>query len=446
MLKKNDEHIIEITGVGSQGEGVGKINDFAVFVPFAIQGEKIRVKLLKVLNNYAHGKLLQVISPSESRTVPSCPHFYKCGGCSLQHMTYEKELEFKQQKVADCLKRIGGIDTEILPIIGSDDNAGYRNKGLFPVTNEGVGFYAPRSHRVIPVKCCEIQDEKSNIIVDVVKQFMGKFSISPYDESSHRGHIRYVYTRVAGFTGEVMVCIVTRTKELPYKNELVKMLQSANIGIVSIFQNINPKRTNVALGEKTILLWGKEAITDKIGDLLFKISPKSFYQVNAKQTKKLYDEVVKAGQFTGSERVFDLYCGIGTISLYIADFVKEVIGIEVVGEAVKDAVENARINNKDNVKFYHGAAEDLTKNLGKADVVIIDPPRKGCDKRLLQTLKDMSSEKIIYVSCNPATLARDLKIIQSFGYKTQYARPVDMFPRTAHVETVVLMSRVEKQV
>ena len=444
MLNKNDEYAIEITGMGADGEGVGRIDGCAVFVPYAIQGETVKVKIVKPLKNYAFGKLLEVIKPSPDRREPTCGVFYLCGGCGLCHMEYSAELAYKQQKVADAVKRIGGIDAEIRPIIGSAEIIGYRNKGQFPVTADGIGFYAPRSHRVIPIDRCEIQDEKSNEIVRTVKKFMERYSVSPYNEAEHTGDIRCVYTRIARATGEAMVCIVTRTKKLPLADKLVEMLDGLGIGIVSVYQNINPERTNTALGEREVLLWGKGKITDKIGDLSFNISPKSFYQINSAQTKVLYDETLKAGGFTGGETVLDLYCGIGTITLYAASSVREITGVELLRAAVLDAKENAALNGITNAAFLCAAAEDIQDGI-PADAVIIDPPRKGCDDRLLKALGKINSPKIIYVSCNPATLARDLKALTSHGYTAEYLQPVDMFPRTPHVETVVLLSKLKSE-
>lgn len=444
MLIKNKEYVLDITGMGSEGEGVGKVDGCAVFVPYALKGEKVRVKIVKVLKNYSFGKLLEVIKPNPLRISPDCEYFYKCGGCNFWHVDYALEVEYKTNKVKDALERIGSVYTEVLPVIPAEKTVNYRNKAQFAVNNDGIGFFAPRSHRLIPIGNCAIQHEINEKAVRTVYEYMEKYSVLPYDEKSHTGDIRHIYTRVAVNTGEIMVCIVTRGKRLPHAQDLVDSLRRIDEGIVSIFQNINPNKTNVALGEKEVLLWGKSTITDKIGDLIFQISPKSFYQVNSAQTKVLYDEIIKLANFTGGERVFDLYCGIGTIALYTAKYVKEVVGVEVVGEAVNNAIKNAEINNINNAVFYKGVAEDIADSLGKADVVIVDPPRKGCDKKLLLMINTISPNRVIYVSCNPATLARDLKILQAYGFEIKTIQPVDMFPRTPHVETVVLMTRVKE--
>ncbi len=444
MLNKNEQYILEISGMGAEGEGVGRIEGFAVFVPFALLGEKILVKIVKVQKNYAFGKIVEIITPSPSRISPSCKHFYKCGGCSFQHCDYNFELEYKKNKVSEALKRIGGIEAEVSPIIPAENTVGYRNKSQFPVNTDGIGFYANRSHRLVPVESCEIQHTSTHGIIKAISEYMKKYSILPYDEASHTGDIRHVFTRVSKHSGEIMVGIVTRTKRLANVDELVRILRDSNENIVSIIQSINSEKTNVALGEKEVLLWGKDYITDKIGDLSFEISLKSFYQINPQQTKKLYDEVVKLINFTGDETLFDLYCGIGTISLYVAKYVKKVIGVEIVEKAVENAIKNAKINGIENAQFVVGAAEDVAKSLGTADIVIVDPPRKGCDEKLLKTIVDIAPESIVYVSCNPSTLARDLKFLTSNKYYVKKVVPIDMFPRTPHVECVVLMSRVDK--
>ncbi|OQB12242.1 MAG: 23S rRNA (uracil-C(5))-methyltransferase RlmCD [Firmicutes bacterium ADurb.Bin193] len=443
-LTKNEEYVLEIDAMGSEGEGVGRVDGFAVFVPFALTGETVRVKIVKMLKNYAHARLEEVITPSPSRLVPECESFYKCGGCNFWHVDYDFEFQYKTQKVKDAIKRIGKSDAGVCEIIGVKRQYHYRNKAQFPVTPEGIGFFAPRSHRLVPMNNCLIQNQINEKMICALKKFMEKYGVLPYDEKTHTGDIRHLYTRVAENTGEVMVCIVTRQKKLLHSERLVEILLQADKNIVSIVQNVNPDKTNAVLGEREILLWGKPYIKDKIEDLYFRISPKSFYQVNSDQTKILYDEVVKAGNFTGNERVLDLYCGAGTISLYIARHVKEVKGVEVVARAVENARENAILNGIDNAVFVEGRAEDIAPDLSLYDVVIVDPPRKGCNEKLLQAMLAISPKKIIYVSCNPATLARDIKILEDGGYKTEWIQPVDMFPRTPHVETVVLITRVKE--
>jgi len=441
MLDKNSEHLIEITGTGTEGEGVGRVDGFAVFVPFALLGEKVKIKILKSQKTYAFGKLLEVIDPSKHRTEPKCKYFYKCGGCTFWHLDYEAELEYKTQKVTDCIKRIGGIDIEVMQTIGSQSCERYRNKAQFPVTPEGIGFFAQRSHRLISVDDCIIQNEINEEIIDTVREFMFEFAIRPFDEAEHTGDIRHIYTRVAEETGEIMVCIVTRAKKLRHSEELVERLCRISPNIVSIVQNINQEKTNVALGNTSILLFGKPFITDKLGQLQFEISPHSFYQVNHKQTKVMYDKVVEFAGLTKSDTVFDLYCGIGTISLYVAKYAKRVVGVECVEQSVLDARKNAELNGITNAEFYVGNAEEVAETLGSADVVIIDPPRKGCDEKLLKTIAKISPKRVVYVSCNPATLARDLKILTELGYVVKTIQTIDMFPRSPHVECVVLIER-----
>lgn len=436
-MKKNEQYVIDITGTGTEGEGVGKIDNMAVFVPYALAGEKVLVHIVKVLKNYAFAKLIEVLEPSPHRTEPLCPVFNQCGGCSMQHADYAYELEFKTNRVKDCIKRIGGIDAEVLPCVGSPDIYGYRNKGQFAVSKDGIGFYSPRSHRLVDGKNCLIQNKIAPDIIAAVDAYMNQCNVMPYDEETHTGKIRNVFIRTV--KGGVMVCVVSRDKNLPETDMLVKLLCSA--GATNIILNVNSKRTNVAMGDKNIVLYGNDFVTDKIDGITFEISPLSFYQINSKQTENLYQCAVTLAGLDKTKTVFDLYCGIGTISLYAARKAKFVTGVEIVPEAIENAKRNARLNNIDNAEFFCGKAEDVTKALGKADIVIVDPPRKGCDEKLLDTIKNISPEKVVYVSCNPATLARDLKILKQYGYETTTIQPFDMFPRTFHVECVVRLCR-----
>ena len=441
MIEKNKTYITEITGVGEKGEGIGRVDGFAVFIPYALLGETVEVLIVKVLKNYAFGKLVNIVNPSSHRTTPKCPVFYKCGGCDYQHCTYEMELKNKTNKVRDCIERIGGLDIKVEDTAGSTEMH-YRNKSQFPVTPDGIGFYAPRSHNVIPVENCLIQNEKSNRVIAIVQQFMQDFHVKPYNETTGKGMIRHIFTRCT-LTNQMMVCIVTASKSLKNTEVLVSMLKAEFGEDISIIQNINSKNTNVILGKENILLNGSEVVTDKIGDLYFEISPQSFFQINPVQTKVLYDKVAELADLKGTEKVLDLYCGIGTIGLYLAKHAECVIGVECVPEAIENAKRNALLNNIRNAEFYVGNSEDMAENFKDADVIIIDPPRKGCDEKLLKTINEISPEKVVYVSCNPATLARDLKILDSYGYKADTVYPVDMFPRTSHVETVVLLSKGE---
>jgi 23S rRNA (uracil1939-C5)-methyltransferase len=426
MQSVNKEYIIDITDMSSEGAGIGKIDGFAVFVPFALKGEKVRIIITKMLKNYAIGQLVEVISPSPYRIQPLCRFFYKCGGCDFQHADYRFELLYKTDKVKTALERIGSVKANVLPIIPAVAHENYRNKAKFAVSGGEIGFFKTKSHSIVPVDNCAIQNKITEDITAAIRNIERHISSA----------VAEVTVRIAENTGEVMICLTT-DKKIPDAEKLIQTLCDLNKNIVSIVQIKKDSG-------KEVLLWGKRYITDKIGDLTFRISPKSFYQVNSKQTKILYDKIVKLSCFSGTERVFDLYCGIGTISLYISRYVREVTGVEIAGEAVKDAKINAKINEINNAFFYEGAAEHAVKSLGKADVVIIDPPRKGCDKSLLDTISEISPDKIIYVSCNPATLARDLKILSGYGFETKIVQPVDMFPRTAHVECVVLMSRAKE--
>ena len=439
MIEKNKTYTMEITGVGEKGEGIGRVDGFAVFVPYALVGEVVEVLILKVLKSYAFGKINAIIKPSPYRITPKCPVFYKCGGCDYHHCTYELELKNKKQKVKDCIERIGGLDIEVEDVLGSTKMY-YRNKSQFPVTPDGIGFYSQRSHRVVPVENCLIQNEKANRVIEIVGEFMRDFHVKPYDETTGRGVVRHIFTRCT-LTGQTMVCIVTATKDLKNSDSLVSMLKSEFGEDVSVIQNINSKNTNVILGKENILLNGNEVVTDKIGDLYFEISPHSFFQINPEQTKVLYDKVVELGEFDGTERVLDLYCGIGTIGLYVSKYVESVVGVECVAPAIENAKKNAVLNGIKNAEFYVGNAEDMAEKFPESDVIIIDPPRKGCDPKLLETINEISPKKIIYVSCNPATLARDLRILDGYGYNADMVYPVDMFPRTGHVETVVLLHR-----
>ncbi len=439
MIEKNKIYTIEITGVGEKGEGIGKIDGFAVFVPYALLGEVAEVLIVKVLKSYAFGKLMGILKPSPQRVKPQCPVFYKCGGCDYQHCTYEMELTNKTNKVKDCIQRIGGLDIKVADTTGST-KMHYRNKSQFPVTPDGIGFYAPRSHRVIPIGNCLIQNEKSNIASGIVKQFMEDFHVKPYDEATGKGVIRHIFTRCT-LTDQMMVCIVTASKSLKNSEVLVSMLKAEFGDDVSIIQNINNKKTNVILGKENILLNGENTVTDKIGDLYFEISPQSFFQINPEQTKLLYDKVAELADLKGNEKVLDLYCGIGTIGLYLAKYAEFVTGVECVPEAIENAKRNAMLNNIKNAEFYVGNSEDLAENFKDADVIIIDPPRKGCDQKLLKTIDDISPKKVVYVSCNPATLARDLKILDGYGYKADTVYPFDLFPKTNHVECVVRLCR-----
>ena len=439
-MNKNDIFEIEITGMTEDGSGVGRAEGLAVFVPYTIIGEKVRVLITKVLKTYAFAKLLEVIEPSENRLKSECPYFYKCGGCQLWHMDYSAELEYKQKKVEDAILRIGKIDTEVSPIVGCDLTERYRNKVQLPVSENGIGFYRRNSHDVIDMDDCLLQTEQAKKIVDIVRDWIKKYEIKAYDEKENNGILRHIYLR-EGKEGVLLTLVVT-DKDVPNINKLINSLKTDVVGIVL---NINSKNTNVVLGRENITVFGKGTLADKIGDVEFEISPNSFYQVNALQTYKLYDIARNMVALKGNETLWDMYCGIGTIGQFMASKAGRIVGVEIVPEAIEDAKKNAVRNNIKNAEYYCGAAEDLADGLIKKglkpDVVILDPPRKGCDEKLLNTVVGANPERIVYVSCKPSTLARDLKYLTEKGYNVKKIVPVDMFPRTSHVECCVLLCR-----
>jgi len=453
MIEKNQVFELEITGQTHDGLGVGRKDGMAVFVQGAIAGEKVMAKVIKVLKSYAVARIEEFIETSSDRTEPFCPVYKRCGGCNLQHMSYERTLQFKRQVVMDNLERIGGLaGIRVNPVIGMETPLRYRNKAQYPVgagkDRPIAGFFAPRSHDIVETAECGIQHPVSDLAKETVLEFMKSNNIPAYNETIHTGLIRHVVSKIGFSTGEAMVVIVSTSPDIPGKDRLVLLLRKKIPGLKSVILNINDKPGNVILGSRNITLYGKDTIEDRLGDLVFEISPLSFYQVNPVQTLVLYNKAVEYAGLSGEETVFDLYCGIGTISLFAARKAKRVIGVESVPEAVEAAIRNAERNGISNAKFYCGNAEDLVPNLYsqgiRADVVIVDPPRKGCDETLLKTLVDMAPGRIVYVSCNPSTLARDLRFLHGSGYEAREVQPVDMFPWTTHVECVVLMSRVEK--
>ncbi|MCM2591110.1 23S rRNA (uracil(1939)-C(5))-methyltransferase RlmD [Rossellomorea marisflavi] len=427
------------------GNGVTKVDGFPIFVPDALPGETGRVKVVKVGKGFGFGRLVERHSDSPFRQEPPCPIYSECGGCQIQHMTYEGQLQAKEKNVRDVLERIGKLrDLPVNPVLGMEEPWRYRNKAQVPVgLQDGrlvAGFYQKRSHEIIDMDHCIIQYEKNDEVIQKVKDLCADLGIQPYNEQSHKGVLRHIMTRTAFTTGEVMVVIVTRTKALPHKEELIKGLTQSISGLKSIVHNVNGKRTNVIMGDDTRVLWGEEVIHDSIGDVKFAISARSFYQVNPEQTKVLYDQALAYADLQGEETVIDAYCGIGTISLFLAQKAKKVYGVEIVPQAIEDARKNAALNGMDNVEFEAGPAEVVIpawyeKGI-KADVLVVDPPRKGCDEALLNTILSMKPKKVVYVSCNPATLARDLKILEAGGYRTKEVQPVDMFPQTMHCEAV----------
>ncbi len=449
--RKNDLVTLEIEDCGIDGEGIGKADGFTVFVKDAVIGDTVTAKIIKAKKNYGYGRLMEVQKPSPYRVEPKCAFARQCGGCQLQALSYEQQLVFKENKVRGHLERIGGFtDIPMEPIIGMDELYHYRNKAQFPVgrNKEGkiiTGFYAGRTHTIIENRDCALGVPVNKEILDKVISYMEENHVEPYEETTGKGLVRHVLIRYGFFTGEVMVCLIVNGKKLPREERLVKSLTEIP-GMKSITLNVNTKRNNVILGETLRLLWGQMYITDKIGEISYQISPLSFYQVNPYQTQKLYAKALEYAGLTGEETVWDLYCGIGTISLFLAQKAKFVRGVEIVPQAIEDARRNATANGIKNAEFFVGKAEEVLpqeyeKNGVYADVIVVDPPRKGCDEKLLDTILKMQPKKVVYVSCDSATLARDLKYLCKEGYQLEKVCPVDQFGMTVHVETVVLLSQ-----
>ena len=442
---------MQIDALGSNGEGIGRIDGYTVFVEGALPGEKISVLIVKVKKNYGYGKLMEILEVSPERREPMCPVAKQCGGCQLQHLSYEAELAYKTREVKDVMERIGGIrNVEVKPALGMENPWRYRNKAQFPVGRGkdgcAIGFYAKRSHRIVDTDQCFLQNACNDEIIGIVRAFLNEFNIPLYDEEKHKGLVRHILTRIGRNSGEIMVCIVINGKKLPNSDILVERLKAVE-GVVSIVLNVNKEKTNVFLGQKINTLWGKDTITDSIDGIEFEISPLSFYQVNPIQTEVLYGKAVELAGLKGEETVLDLYCGIGTISLFFARKAKKVFGVEIVPEAIADAKKNAARNGITNAEFAVGAAEEVIPRLYKeegitADIVVVDPPRKGCDEKLLETILQISPEKIVYVSCNPATWARDLAVLKEGGYELKEVQPVDQFSHSVHVEVVTCLQRV----
>ncbi|KRG12930.1 RNA methyltransferase [Virgibacillus soli] len=444
-VQKNQIIDVIFEDLTHDGNGVAKVDGYPLFIANGLPGEKAKVKVTKLNKGYGFAKIMEIYEQSRYRVTPECPIYEECGGCQLQHLSYEGQLKAKEKQVRDVMQRIGKIeDVMIHPVLGMENPWRYRNKSQVPIgEREGGligGFYRQRTHDIIDMKECLIQVEENDHVLKKVKEICGKFGIKPYDEKSHKGLLRHVMARYGKISGETMIVLITRTAELPNRKKIVAELVEAIPNLKSIVQNVNSKRTNVIFGNETKVLWGRETITDYIGDIQFAISARSFYQVNPEQTKVLYDQALQYAELTGEESVIDAYCGIGTISLFLAQKAKKVYGVEIVPEAIDDANRNAELNGMDNVEFAVGEAEVIIPNWYKegieADVLVVDPPRKGCDQALLDTIIQMKPKKMVYVSCNPATLARDLRILEDGGYKTLEVQPVDMFPMTNHVECV----------
>ena len=455
-MEKNQEFIVTIEDMNEDGAGVGKVDGYIWFVKDAVIGDVVRAKAMKMKKSYGFARLMEFLEPSASRVIPSCPVARQCGGCQLQAMSYEEQLKFKERKVMNNLIRIGKFaedEIHMLPIMGMEEPWRYRNKAQFPFGKDKdgnviAGFYAGRTHAIVEAEDCLLGVEENREILDIVKQFMKEMKIEPYDELSHKGLVRHVLIRKGFKTGEIMVCLVINGNKLPGKERLVEMLTGVDgiKGMTSISYSVNQEKTNVIMGKEIVNLYGPGYITDYIGNVKYQISPLSFYQVNPVQTERLYGTALEYAGLTGNEIVWDLYCGIGTISLFLAQKAKKVYGVEIVPQAIEDARRNAEINGIHNAEFFVGKAEEVLperfeKNHVHADVIVVDPPRKGCDAVCLDTILKMRPERVVYVSCDSATLARDLRYLADGGYVVERGRCCDMFPGTVHCETVVLLSQ-----
>ena len=467
MMQKNEVVKVKIEDIGVGGEGIGKVDGYTLFIKDTIIGDVVEAKVMKAKKNYGYARLMNVLTPSKDRVEEVvCPMARKCGGCQIQEMKYPAQLAFKESKVRGNLERIGEVPGELLdeimhPVVGMDEEGmqpfRYRNKAQFPIGTDKdgrvtAGFYAGRTHSIIGNTDCVLGVEVNEEILNCILDFMEEFEIPAYDEVKHKGLVRHVLLRYGFKTDEIMVCLVINGKTIPHCHDLVGRLRQIP-GMTSITLSSNTAKTNVIMGDTIRLLWGQEFITDYIGEIKYQISPLSFYQVNPVQTEKLYGLALDYAGLTGNETVWDLYCGIGTISLFLAKKAKQVYGVEIVPQAIDDARNNAKINDITNAEFYVGKAEEVLPEYYReyqeshggetahADVIVVDPPRKGCEESLLQTIVDMQPEKVVYVSCDSATLARDVKFLRESGYELKKITPVDQFPNTVHVETVVLLSQ-----
>lgn len=453
-LKKNDRLIIDITGTTSEGYGVGKSDDgVAIFVPNSAVGDKVEVLIVKVLKRYCFGKVMNIVEPSPCRQNVDCPVFLKCGGCCYRHITYEAELKIKEQKVKDAVSRIAGLDVTINPIVGAEICDNYRNKAQFPLgkNKDGkveMGFYGFHSHRVVNTDTCLLQPKIFDRVMEVVRDYLEKTNQTIYDEITHKGLVRHLYIRYGEKTGEIMVCLVINGDKLKQEDLLVNSLKENIAGLKSVVINSNKEKTNVITGLENRAIYGDKYIIDNLCGLNFRISPNSFYQVNHNQAEKLYSKAKEYANLTGNENLIDLYCGTGTIGLTMADKCKSLIGVEIVPQAIKDAKLNAKLNNIDNAQFICGDAtkcgEKLKNDNISPDVIVVDPPRKGLTPDLINSINEMSPKRVVYVSCDPGTLARDIKLFSENNYLPQEITPFDLFPRTSHVETVCLLSRKDK--
>ena len=449
MLSKDKMYVVDIVDIGQGGVGVGKFDGFTVFVDGGLVKDKIKVKITKSKKNYAVGEIVEIIEPSPFRVERKCPKELKdCGGCQIQELDYQEQLNIKTNEVKQVISRIGKLDDVVVhPALGMKEPFRYRNKAQFPIQKVNgvpvIGFYKKKSHDIIPTDECIIQHDVNDKIIKIIKTYIRAYKVSIYDEKTHTGVLRHLVTKVGFTTKEVMVVLVANGKKLPYLNELASVLKENIPGFKTLVVNVNREKTNVILGNENRVIYGDGKINDNIGDLVFEISPLSFFQVNPLQTEVLYNKALEYANLGENDTVFDIYCGIGTISLFLAQKAKKVYGIEIVEEAIKDAKRNAKLNNLDNVEFYVGKAEEVVPKMYKqgkrGNVVVVDPPRKGCDEKVLDTIVSMEPDRVVYVSCNPSTLARDLNYLDERGYKCLEVQPVDMFPHSVHIENVALI-------
>ena len=444
MLSKNKEYVVDIVDIGQGGVGIGKYEGFTVFVEGGLIQDKVKVRINKSKKNYAVGDIVEIIEKSPFRVDRICSDDLKdCGGCQIQELDYNKQLELKTNEVKQVISRIGKLENvEIHETIGMQSPCRYRNKAQFPIQNingsTAIGFYKKKSHDVIPTDMFVIQHDINDKIIKIIKTYIQAYNVSIYNETTHTGVLRHLVTKVGFTTNEVMVVLVANGTNLPHLNELASVLKENILGFKTLVLNVNKAKTNVILGKENKVIYGNGKINDYIGDLVFEISPLSFFQVNPVQTEVLYNKALEYAELKENDTVFDIYCGIGSISLFLAQKATKVYGIEIVEDAIKDAKINAKLNNLNNVEFYVGKAEEVVPKMyseGKtANVVVVDPPRKGCDEKVLDTIVSMKPDRVVYVSCNPSTLARDLAYLDERGYKCVEIQPVDMFPHTMHVE------------
>ena len=449
MLKKNDIIDAEIIAMSSDGNGIAKIDNFVVFVPYSAVGDKLRLRIVKVQKSFGFGKIEEILEPALTRVTPDCPVYQKCGGCAFRHISYQQELCHKQEFVRDTLQRIGGLTVEVEPIVGSPLEKGYRNKAQYPVRLQDgkvlAGFFAKRSHRVIPCADCALQPAFFKDIIEYTQSFAEEKGITIYEEETGKGLLRHIYIRYGEVSGQVMVCLVLNGGKLPHSEDYIHGLLELCPAVASVVLNINKRRDNVILGDDCVTLYGSDTIEDTLCDVSFKLSPLSFYQVNRQAAQQLYRLAADMADLKGDELLVDLYCGAGTIGLSMAERVSQLIGVEIIPDAVKNARENAKNCGIENARFLCADAGEAAQTLAREglhpDVIVVDPPRKGCSPDVLEAIQTMAPDKLVYISCNVASLARDAKELEKLGYSAARAVPVDLFPRTNHVETAMLFER-----